>query len=151
MGMTNDIGGGIKAASQFTAGRDRDYLEKANESIAQTQAKSEFSAAAYNTNIARMRARSIMGTQVANTGANNLQQGGTPSEVIASTAKTQEANALQIQNNAMRRAWGFEVEGSSDQYQGDQAERGGILSGLGTLASTAGGSYKSYSFANPGT
>jgi hypothetical protein len=144
MSYSNDMkatGGAIKAFSQIAAGNTKEGLEKANEQIAQQQAQSEFQAGAYNANLARMKGRSIMGTQVANIGANNLRQGGTEADVVAGTAKAQEANALQINNNALRRAWGFEVQGSSDQFQAEMAGRQGILSGIGTLASTAGSMY----------
>lgn len=137
-----DMGGGaLKAGSAFAAGNTKDALERANASIADQQAKSEMAAGAYNTNLARQKGAQIQGAQIASIGANNLQQGGTPATVVADTARAQEANALQIQNNALRRAWGFEVQGESDTIQGQLAKQGGILSGIGDITSTAGKLY----------
>jgi hypothetical protein len=145
MGATTAMdaaGGGIKAGAAFAAGSEKDALEKANAGIADQQAKSEMAAGGYNTDLARKKAAQIQGNQVSAIGANNLQQGGTNANVVADTAKAQEANALQIQNNALRRAWGFEVQGASDTLEGSLAKQGGILSGLGDLTSTAGKIYK---------
>jgi hypothetical protein len=139
---TEEVGGGIKAVSAYQSGKTKDALETANASIADQQAKSEMTSAAYNSNLARLKGAQIQGQQVSAIGANNLQQTGTNALVVADTAKAQEMNALQIQQNALRRAWGFEVQGSSDRFQGQLAEQGGILSGLGDIASTAGTLYK---------
>ncbi|HXI39947.1 MAG TPA: hypothetical protein VNH83_08210 [Bryobacteraceae bacterium] len=145
MGFNTEMdmaGGAIKAGSAIAAGNEKDALERANASIADQQAKSEMASGAYNTNLAREKAAQIQGTQIAAIGANNLQQGGTPSLVVADTAKAQEANALQIQNNALRRAWGFDVQGESDTVQGALAKQGGILSGIGDITNTAGKVYR---------
>ena len=145
MGFNTEMdmaGGAIKAGSAIAAGNEKDALERANASIADQQAKSEMASGGYNTNLARQKAAQIQGTQIAAIGANNLQQSGTPSLVVADTAKAQEANALQIQNNALRRAWGFDVQGASDTLQGELAKQGGILSGIGDITSTAGKVYR---------
>lgn len=143
MGFSTDaVGGGVKAASVYQAGKTKDALEQANASIADQQAKSEMASGSYNANLARLKGKAIQGQQVSAIGANNLQQGGTNATVVADTAGAQEGNALQIQQNALRRAWGFSVQGASDRFQGNLAEQGGILSGIGDLASTAGSLYK---------
>jgi len=140
----------IRAGADIAAGDTRSNLENANAEIASQQAKSEMASGAYGANLARQRGAKITGQQVSAIGANNLQQTGTPSAVVADTARASEQNALQTQNNALRRAWGFEVQGASDKVQGDLAEQGGILSGIGSLAS-AGGSIYRYQNAPSGT
>lgn len=145
-----DIGGGvIKGVASIAAGNTKDALERENAGIADQQAKSEMQSGAYNTNLAREKGAQIQGRQVSAIGANNLQQSGTPATVVADTARAQEANALQINNNALRRAWGFEVQDASDTFQGEQAKRGGMLSGLGDFIGAAGKGYKDYRAANP--
>jgi hypothetical protein len=126
----------------LAAGGTRANLERANAQIADQQAKSEMDAGAYNANLIRQRGAKVAGQQVASIGANNLQQGGTPSQVVGDTARATELSALTENNNALRRAWGFQVQGASDRTQADLAEQGGILSGIGTLAGTAGSLYK---------
>jgi hypothetical protein len=139
MGFTTEAGGAIlKAGSQIAAGNTKDAEEQANAGIADQQAKSEMASGAYNAGLARKKAAMIQGQQVASIGANNLQQAGTNAAVVASTAGAQEANALQIQNNALRRAWGFQVQGASDRFQGQLAKQQGILSGVGSLAGMGG-------------
>lgn len=146
MGFTTDaLGGTLKAGSSIASGNTKDALEKANAGIADQQAKSEMESGGYNANLSRQKAAQIQGNQVAAIGQNNLQQRGTPATVVADTARAQEANTLQIQNNALRRAWGFEVQGTSDTFQGNLAKQGGILSGIGDLASTGGKLYKDMS------
>lgn len=135
-------GGVIKAGADIAAGDTRGNLENANAEIASQQAKSEMVSGAYGADLARQRGRQIAGQQVSAIGANNLQQGGTPATVVADTARAAEANALNTQNNALRRAWGFEVQGSSDKLEGDLAEQGGVLSGIGALAGAGGSIYR---------
>lgn len=131
-------GGAIKAFSAIGAGNAKDALERQNENIAGQQARSEMESGAYNASLARKKGAAVTGAQVAAIGANNLQMKGTPTDVVASTAAAQEANVLAIQNNALRRAWGFEVQGASDRYQGQLAKRGGMLSGIGDLIGAGG-------------
>lgn len=153
MGATTDLdlaGTGIKAGSQIAAGNERDQLERANAGIADQQVKSEFAAGSYNAGLARKKGAQITGTQVAAIGANNLTQGGTNAQVVADTAAAQESNALQIQNTAMRRAWGFAVQGASDTFQGKLARRGGMLSGIGSLISGGSKALDDYDENNPG-
>jgi hypothetical protein len=143
MGFTTDaVGGGIKAGSQIAAGDERAGLERANAQIAGAQAKSEEQSGAYDANLVRQRGAKVAGQQISAIGANNLQQAGTPSTVVADTARATEMSALTTNNNALRRAWGFEVQGASDTEQASLAQQGGILSGIGSLAGTAGSLYK---------
>lgn len=152
MGDTTDLelgGTALKAGGQIAAGDTRDALERANAGIADQQAKSELNAGNYNAGLARRKASMIQGSQVAAIGANGLQQRGTPAAVVSSTAQTQELNVLQTLNNSMRKAWGFEVQGASDTFQGEQAKTGGILSGIGSLASGGASAYNTYNKNNP--
>jgi hypothetical protein len=53
-------------------------------------------------------------------------------------------DALQTRNNALRKAWGFEVQGASDQFQSKQANTGGIISGVGSILSGGAKAYEQY-------
>jgi hypothetical protein len=139
---TEAVGGGIKAGSSIAAGDTRAGLERDNAAIADMQAKSEMNAGAYDANLIRQRGEKVAGQQVSAIGANNLQQAGTPATVVSDTARATELSALTTNNNALRRAWGFQVQGASDVEQADLAEQGGMLSGIGSLAGTAGSLYK---------
>ncbi len=138
------LGGTLKAGSQFAAGKERADLERGNADIAAAQVRSEEDAGAYNANLVRQRGAKTTGAQIAATGANNLQQAGTPSQVIGDTARATELSALTTNNNALRRAWGFSVEEASDRTQASLDEQGGILSGIGTAIDTSGQAYKDF-------
>lgn len=123
----------FQGVGAYEAGETRSQLYRANATIAQRQAQSEAAAGAYNENIVRMRGEALEGQQVAQIGAGNLQQGGTPALVVAGTRMVNEMDALQTRNNALRRAWGFEVQNVSDAFQAEQAKRAGLFSGSGSI------------------
>ena len=145
MGFTSDlVGGGLKAGSQIAAGDTRANLERANADIASAQARSEEESGSYNANLVRQKGAQTMGAQVAAIGANNLQQAGSPSKVVADTARATEMSALTVNNNALKRAWGFQVQGASDIEQASLAKQGGLLSGIGSAIGSAGAAYNDY-------
>lgn len=125
----------LGGAIGYRAGRTRGALFRANADIAGMQARSEMDAGAYAENIARMHGAALEGQQVAQIGANNLQQAGSPAQVVADSARLSEINALETRNNALRRAWGFEVQSESDRFQAKQAERGGVMDLAGSILS----------------
>lgn len=125
----------LSGVSQYEAGEARSSLYRANATIAGEQYQSEAAAGAYNEEMVRMKGAALEGQQVAQIGASNIQQRGTPAQVVASTAMVNEMNALQTRNNALRRAWGFEVQGASDLYQAGLAKTAGIEQGFGSILS----------------
>lgn len=129
------VGAGMKAYGDYSAGQAKGKLNDMNARIADEQAKSEMASGSYNANLVRQKGAKVQGQQVASIGANNLQQTGTNVNVVADTARANEADALQVQNNALRRAWGFEVQEESDLTQGDMARKQGVMSGIGDLIS----------------
>jgi hypothetical protein len=152
MGETTDLemlGTGLKAGASIRSGNEKDKLEMANAGIADQQAKSELAAGGYNAGLVRRKGAQIQGQQIAAIGANNLTQGGTNANVVEDTAMKTEADALTTQNNAMRKAWGFQVQGASDRLQAGYAKSGGILSGIGDLAAGGAKSWDYYSDNNP--
>ena len=142
-------GTGIKAYSQIQAGNTKASLDTQNAAIADQQAKSEVNSGNVNANLMRQKGAQVTGQQISAIGANNLQQAGTPSQVVAGTAGATELNVLNTQNNALRRAWGFQVQGASDREQASLAKQGGMLSGIGSLASGGASLYNKWDQANP--
>lgn len=134
-------GGLISGVSQYESGKTRSELLGVNAEVADAQARSEESAGGYNANLSRLKGQRTMGQQVSAIGANNLTQGGTNVNVVADTARATELDALTIQNNAGRRAWGFGVQGASDRFQSKLSEDAGILSGAGDVIGAAGRIY----------
>jgi len=142
MGYTTmALGAGMKAGGDVKQGKTKSSLLDANAIIADEQAKSEVAAGSYNANLVRTRGQKIQGQQVAAIGANNLTQGGTNADVVAQSARQNEMDALQTTNNALRRAWGFQVQASSDRFQSSAVEKAGMMSGIGDLVSAGGQAY----------
>jgi hypothetical protein len=139
-GLTASAGllGGV---ANFEAGQEKASLLRSNAAISSAQVQSEAAAGAYNASAIQRRGAAVMGQQIANTGANNLQQAGTPAQVVASTQELNEMDALQTRNNALRRAWGFAVQGASDLKQADFAATSGDFNAAGTIL---GGGAKAY-------
>lgn len=125
----------IQGVGAYEAGETRSRLYSANAQIATAQMQSEAQAGAYNEEMVRMKGAALTGQQTAQIGANNLQQVGTPSQVVASTSEISEMDAIQTRNNALRRAWGFEVQGASDTVQSGMAQRAGAFQGIGSILS----------------
>lgn len=134
-------GGLYGGVSQYEAGQERSSLFRANADIASRQASSEEAAGAFNENVVRRRGAQVTGQQVAAIGANNLTQGGTNAQVVASTAATNELDALTTRNNALRKAWGFKVQEASDEQQSAFASSAGTGNAIGTIL---GGGAKAY-------
>lgn len=131
--------------AQFEAGEQRSNLLRANQGIALAQERSEVEAGNYNAGSILRKGAAIEGQQIANIGANNLQGGGTPAQVVKSTAEVNEMDALMTRNNALRRAWGFGVQGQSDAEQAGFARSAGTGNAIGAIL---GGSAKAYTESN---
>lgn len=131
----------LGGVSQYETGQEKSRLEIANAGIASRQAQSEEAAGSANETTVRMRGEQVKGQQVAAIGANNLQQSGTPAQVVASTAAINELDALTTRNNAARRAWGFRVQESSDLQQASFAKSAGTDNAIGSIL---GGGAKAY-------
>lgn len=123
----------LQGVGQYEAGQTRAGLFRANADIAGAQAQSEVQAGSTNADRILMRGNAVTGQQVAAIGANNLQQGGTNAQVVAGTAMVNEMDALQTRNNAMRRAYGFQVQQASDQFQAGQASKASGFSAAGSI------------------
>jgi hypothetical protein len=131
----------LGGVSQYESGQEKSSLYRANAGIALQQAQSEEAAGSFNESQVLRRGAAMTGQQVANIGANNLQQRGTPAQVVASTAEVNEMDALQTRNNALRRAWGFQVQAASDQKQEAFASTSADLNAVGSIL---GGGAKAY-------
>ena len=132
----------LGGVSQYEAGEEKSRLFRANAGVAGAQAQSEEAAGSYAENAVRMRGAATTGQQVAQIGANNLQQSGTPAQVVASTSEINEMDALQTRNNALRKAWGFQVQQGSDEQQAAFAKGAAPFNAAGTILS---GGAKAYS------
>lgn len=134
----------MQGVGQYEAGQTRSQLFRTNAAIAGEQAQSEAEAGSVNETAVRMRGQSVQGQQIAQIGAGNLQQGGTPGQVVASSAMINEMDALQTRNNALRKAWGFQVQEVSDNFQSKQASAAGDFQGAGSILTGGAKAYDQY-------
>lgn len=134
----------LGAVSKYEAGEERSRLFGANQEVANRQAQSEQEAGAYNEQVVRMRGQALEGQQIASIGANNLQQGGTPAQVVAGSRMVNEMDALMTRNNALRRAWGFQVQGFSDALQSSFAQRSAESGAADSILSGGAKAYGEY-------
>lgn len=95
------------------------------------------------------RTRALMGAQRASIAAQGIDsQIGTPAEILGETALFGEVDQQSIRLNTARNAWGFNAQrrnvlnqSSIDKYQTRQRGTATILSGVSSIASSAGGFY----------
>lgn len=134
----------MQGVGAYEAGQTRSQLFRSNATVAGEQAQSELQAGAYNESSIRMKGVALTGQQVAQIGAGNLQQAGTPGQVVASTAMINEMDALQTRNNSMRKAWGFQVQEASDTFQSKEASTAGDFSAAGSILTGGAKAMKEY-------
>lgn len=95
------------------------------------------------------RTRAIMGQQRAAIAANGIDAAiGTPAEILGETAMFGEVDQQTIRLNTARTAWGFnsqvrniQNQSSVDRFNTRAKGRATVLSGLSSMAGTAGGFY----------
>jgi len=126
-------GGLYQGVAQYEAGQERGSLYRANAGIAAQQFASEVKAGSENEERVLMKGEQQTGQQVAQIGASNLQQRGSPSQVVSSSAMINEMDALTTINNARRRAYGFQVQEVSDQRQASMARSAGDFNAAGSI------------------
>lgn len=134
----------MQGVGQYEAGQTRSQLFRNNAAIAGEQAQSEAAAGSVNETAVRMKGQALEGQQVAQVGASNLQQTGTPGQVIASSRMINEMDALQTRNNALRKAWGFQVQEVSDKFQAKEASAAGEFQGVGSILTGGAKAYDQY-------
>lgn len=95
------------------------------------------------------RTRALLGRQRASIAAQGIdEQVGTPSEILGETAMFGEIDQQSIRLNAARNAWGFNAQVTNirnqagiDKFNTKAKGTATILSGLSSMASSAGGFY----------
>jgi len=89
-----------------------------NEIIAQQQANAARQAGAVEAQTQDYKSRQIAGTQKAILGASGVDiESGSPLAIQQSQAELARLDALTVQSNAERKAWGFDVEASNQKAQ----------------------------------
>ncbi len=92
----------------------------------------------------RMKARSMIGTQLAAESAAGMQLNGSASDVLRQSLFSAEADSQQIRYQGENAARGYQNQAAGDLFSGRQAMTNGYLSAAGTLMSGVGSVAGSY-------
>jgi hypothetical protein len=129
--------GGFKAFTQLQAGKANSAIDNWNAEIADLQSRDAISRGQEEQNKLRRGARRLIGAQRAGfAGQGVAVDSGSAAAVVEDTYTLSEADARTVANNAIREAWGFQVQATGSRFQAGQARRGGFMAAAGTLLDT---------------
>lgn len=139
------LGGVMKGKAEKEAGEEAQRVANQNAMIAEAQAEQARQIGGIEEQRALQNVRRTIGSQRAAFGAMNVEaSSGSALDVQLETAKMGAADATIARANAMREAWGFEVEAQQQRESGRFARRAGVNAQRATLLTTAGNAYRSY-------
>lgn len=130
--------GGIQAASaQRAAANAEARSAEQNARVAQQQAEQARQIGNIEEERQLRRVRAALGAQRASLAANGLDiNTGSALDLQAETAGFGAADALNLRANALRQAWGFEVDATNSQNRARAARANGRNAAIGTLLTT---------------
>jgi hypothetical protein len=135
------FGGGIQAAGALNAASTNAALMRANAGVAGMQAQSAQAAGASQAQIYRQQLNQRMGKQAAFIGGSNVTTSGSALRGLESTAQVGQQDISNIQLNAARKAWGFQVQQTGDLARAGAEQSAGLMSGLGDLITSGSRAY----------
>jgi hypothetical protein len=112
MGTAAQFGGmGMKAGGAYTSAMAQQGANRANAQIAEYQAGQAIQNGQTNVGNSRLRVAQVKGEQRAAMAANGVDLGeGSATDVLASTDLLGDRDAATIMDNALRTAWGYQVQ-----------------------------------------
>lgn len=148
------VSGVYQASAARAAGRYEQQVAERNATIAEQQAEQAKQIGNIEEERQLRRVRAALGTQRAALAANGLDvNSGSALDLQAETAGFGAADALNLRSNALRQAWGFQVEATNMRNAGRAARAQGRNAAIGTLlttgASMAGQAYGAGMFGGP--
>ena len=148
IGLAVSIG---STAASMLGGADQQAgsaaMARNNAKVLDTKAEDALKRGAVNETIQRQKTAGILGTQRVAMGASGFKvDEGSFGDVLEQTAATGELDALTIRSNAMREAWGHQVEAANYRYQADAAQK---QSDFTKTLLTGGGKYNLLNYADP--
>jgi hypothetical protein len=126
------------AAAANEAGKAEQRAADQNAAVARNQSEQAKQIGNIEEERQLRRVRAALGTQRATLAANGLDvNSGTALDLQAETAGFGAADALNLRANALRQAWGFDVEAVNQTNRGRAARAAGRNQAIGTLLTTA--------------
>jgi hypothetical protein len=139
------IGAGISARGQQQAGKYANAVAQQNARFADQAASDAIRRGREEAAIHRSRVRQVIGSQKAGFAAAGVEtESGSALDVLSDTALLGELDALTIENNAAREAWGLRTQGFNYLAQGRLARLQGRYGAAGTAISGAAGAVGTY-------
>lgn len=136
------VTGYLQADAQKAQGEYNAQVAENNAAMARRQADDANALGTREMERASWRSRAIMGQQRASIAANNLDPTmGTPADILGESALFGEMEQQDIRLNALRQAWGYNVEARNYQNEAGlsrwQGSTGARMTILGSLAQSA--------------
>lgn len=128
-----------EANAQEQAGEGNAAILRRNAALAEISAVDALERGKEDARLHRSKVRQIIGSQRARLAAQGIDiESGSALDVQVSTATVGEYDAITIENNAAREAWGYRNQVSDFQLRADIAEQTGRADRTGTLLTGAG-------------
>lgn len=131
-------GAGLTAMQQIGTGRAQKQLAERNAAIAERAAEDRRARGEQEATAVRMKTSDLIAKQRAAIGASGVvADEGMSLYAIEDAAAFGELDALIVQNNAGRDAWGLEVQGQGHKFSGDVASANAAFSAGSTILTGA--------------
>lgn len=133
------LGTGVSAYGKVRAGNETQGIFNQNAQLAEWQAQDAEARGEANAKIARRKTEQVIGEQRVRLAAQGVDVNrGSALDVQADAAYLGELDALTIQNNAAKEAWGYRVQGADYRKRGKIAKREGEFGAYTTILSSTG-------------
>lgn len=133
------------AFSSYQQGKARRYASRANERIAEMQAKDALARGQEAEALSRQKGKKVRGSQKAALAAQGIRVDyGSAQDIQQETEDISELDALNIRLNAAREAFGYQSQARGFAAEGQQAMRAGRIGALDTLLSGGLKAYDAY-------
>ena len=133
MAAMSAAGTAMSAYGSYQQGQTQREMARYNAKQGEYQAEDALARGTITADNQRNRVRQIEGTQKAAMGASGAEVGsGTLGSVLDQTAMMGELDARTLEQDALRKAWGFKGQAVNTRVGGDMAAQAGTLQGFGT-------------------
>lgn len=134
------VGGMFMAKMQYDESRGKAEINRRNAEQARMAARDAWHRGEHAVGKQRRKLSMLIGEQRAATGASGIDVGsGTVADVLADTSAMGELDALTLEHNVAREAWGLGSQADAYDYQARMAEHLGDIQVMGTLVSAGAG------------
>lgn len=136
------VGGGMKAYSQYQAGKYNSDMANAQAGIAEQSGRDALTRGAADANASLQQANKAASSQRVAMAAGGVDVGsGTALDVLSDTASAGAFDAAIAKNNAAREAYGYQVQAAMSRAEAKQARRQGNMAAVSTIMTTGANMY----------